>query len=216
MIRVFVSVGMSGRNEEDIREDIRRSEKILKEIMEETDFEIVHNYDCVTPKDKEVGRLYYLGNAIVKMDECDLIFFTKGYEQHKGCLIEEYIAKLYQKDVVYENMCDLEDANENIMQLRCDNAESVLSRYHCELTDELDEFLKFDKNSVLHHYIVINEYALDDKCLLIRIPGSTVGCIYFDTDKIITDICVKPSAIYQYPYSTNDNLNKYIGKQLKF
>lgn len=99
-MKVFISVGMSSRNEEDVRKDIARATSKIQEKFKNYDVEIVHNYDIEGPEN--AGRMWYLGNAIVKMDKCDAIFFTTDYHEHKGCLIEENVARFYGLERIYE------------------------------------------------------------------------------------------------------------------
>lgn len=104
MVKVFISVGMTDRSEEDVRKDIHRAETVLKKMYKNVPFVIVHNYDCKPSDDMEVSRLWYLGRAIEKMGECDVIFFVKGYDQYTGCLVEDFVAKKYKMPIVYEEL----------------------------------------------------------------------------------------------------------------
>lgn len=101
-MKVFISVGMSGRNEEDVRKDIARVTDKLYSMFEKCgdNIEIVHNYDIKGPEN--AGRLWYLGNAIIKMDNCDAIAFTEDYYKYRGCLVEEEVAKSYKIKRIYE------------------------------------------------------------------------------------------------------------------
>lgn len=93
IIKVFLSLGMHGRTMEDIHKDISAMERELRRRYPDKELIFVDNADC-TGLDAD-GRLYYLGEAIKKMDKCDAVYFHSGYKNHKGCLIEEKICELY-------------------------------------------------------------------------------------------------------------------------
>lgn len=104
MVKVFISVGMTGRREDDVRDDIDRAQKVLKKMYKDVPFLMIHNYDCKPSDDIEVSGLWYLGQAIEEMGKCNVIFFVKGYDQYNGCLVEEFVAKKYRMPIVYEEL----------------------------------------------------------------------------------------------------------------
>ena len=73
--------------------DISAMKRELRRRYPDKELIFVDNADC-TGLDAD-GRLYYLGEAIKKMDKCDAVYFHSGYKNHKGCLIEEKICELY-------------------------------------------------------------------------------------------------------------------------
>ena len=99
MKKVFISVGMNGRDNRDVALDIGRA---VAKIVDRygRDVELVDNYDCVAPEN--VGRLWYLGEAIKKLDGCEVCYFVKGWEKHKGCLVEMEVCKIYGIETVEE------------------------------------------------------------------------------------------------------------------
>lgn len=104
MIKVFISVGMRGRANEDVEEDIRRANHwIYQNIYCNTtqDVQAIDNWDCQGPEN--AGRLWYLGEAIKKLGECDICYFVKGWQNHKGCIAEMEICKLYGIEVIEES-----------------------------------------------------------------------------------------------------------------
>ena len=99
--KVFISVGMSGRDEKDVRNDIMRiSNRIIG--LGFDGITIIHNYDCVRPADCENNHLWYLGEAIKQLGECDVCYFCKGWENHRGCLVEFEVCKLYDIEIIFE------------------------------------------------------------------------------------------------------------------
>ena len=100
MKKVFISVGMRGREEIDVLSDIVRAEMNILNSMS-IDIEIVHNWDCVGPEG--ACRLWYLGEAIKKLGDCDACYFVKGWQNHKGCIAEMGICKLYGIEIIEES-----------------------------------------------------------------------------------------------------------------
>ena len=105
-IKVFISVGMHGRDNNDVNADLKRArENIYKYYklhydLDENNIEIIDNYSCKAPSN--ASRLWYLGEAIKKLGECKLCYFVKGWEKHKGCVIEMEICNLYEIIVIKE------------------------------------------------------------------------------------------------------------------
>lgn len=100
MKKVFISVGMNGREFKEVIQDIHRARLAIMNMFDDDQFEIIHNNNCVAPDG--AGRLYYLGEAIKKLDGCDACYFVKGWQNHKGCLIEYEVCKLYGIEIVEE------------------------------------------------------------------------------------------------------------------
>lgn len=98
MRKVFVSVGMNGRNESEVLADLKQAEEEIKKKFCNEEVEIVHNYFCKAPEGS--GRLYYLGEAIKNMDGCDACYFVEGWENHAGCIAERFICNLYNIQMI--------------------------------------------------------------------------------------------------------------------
>lgn len=104
MKKVFISVGMRGRDNESVRTDIIRAIEWITDNIRTKDLEevlIVDNYDY-QPLDSE-GRLACLGEAIKKLGDCDMCYFVKGWQNYKGCKIEMEVCKTYGIKVVEES-----------------------------------------------------------------------------------------------------------------
>lgn len=98
MKKVFVSVGMTGRYECDVAQDISRAyADIIKRF---SGCEIVDNWCCDGPEYD--GRLWYLGEAIKKLGDCDACYFVKGWQNYKGCRAEMEICKIYGIEIIEE------------------------------------------------------------------------------------------------------------------
>lgn len=98
MKKLFVSVPMRGRKDEDIKESIRKMHKIA-EVMLGEKLELIPAYlDEVAPADVNHG-LWYLGKSLILMAEADY-FIGFGYymnitDGHDGCNIEMEAAEAY-------------------------------------------------------------------------------------------------------------------------
>ena len=90
----FVSVPMARRKKKDILEDIGYMAKCYPES------EIVHNYNEKTPPKRVIHKdVWYLGQALQKMAECeDVVFCNKEWRNSKGCVIERLVYDFYFKD----------------------------------------------------------------------------------------------------------------------
>lgn len=110
-MKIFISLPMRGRSDEEIGKDISRVEKFLikklKEVLPSAnttcDLVFVDNLGCVKPevKNEPVG---YLANAIHKLADCDALvrlFPATNYRRYyAGCDIEQRIADEYGIPVI--------------------------------------------------------------------------------------------------------------------
>lgn len=116
MKRVFLSLPMSGRTDEDVANQINQMKKWILESKYFGDEAVVfvHNLGC-NPNDfavvdsyKEHGIFYgyveaevrnqsllYLGQAIKQMAYVDYAFFGNGWTKARGCIIERNVAIHY-------------------------------------------------------------------------------------------------------------------------
>lgn len=53
---------------------------------------------------KEVKNISvaFLGGAIALMAQCDAVYFCRGWEDARGCVIEHDVAQTYGVDILYE------------------------------------------------------------------------------------------------------------------
>lgn len=97
--KVFVSVGMRGRDAEQIAEDIVRVKKTLRK--EGVDFIFVDNMIEIP---YEANRLYGLGEAIKTIGDCDAVAFCFEWQEYSGCIIEHLVAEQYGLDIYEQDM----------------------------------------------------------------------------------------------------------------
>lgn len=112
MKRVFVSVGMSGREAYDIGNDIERAKTTIKHNATGK-VHIIDNYDCVKP-DTLTTRLYCLGEAVKKLGDCDACFFVKGWENYNGCKVEMEVCKTYGIEIILEEELEKKELEKTV------------------------------------------------------------------------------------------------------
>lgn len=94
------------------------------------------------------------------------------------------------------------------------NCESF-NEFFCDITDELDKLANIKTNDKYYswrHYILADKFCVKERCLAIRIPGGTVGGIWFDDNDVITKIEVDTNYVVKtYPKDINVQIQKYVG-----
>ena len=95
--QIFYSQPMTGLSLEEIvstRLDAQKEiEKILGYSVSIIDnLQLDENYD---------DPLKYLGNDISIMSKANMVIFNKNWSKSRGCKVEEYIARLYDKKIKY-------------------------------------------------------------------------------------------------------------------
>ena len=101
------------------------------------------------------------------------------------------------------------------MQLQYIRGKHLLAEYHCELTDELDKMAGFDDDSIFRHYVIVDDDFMKTKCFPIRVPGGTVGGIWFDENRVVTKINIGTEYVVKsYPENVNEVIQKYVGKMI--
>ena len=106
-MKVFISVPMVGRTDEEIAGAIVIAKSKLVKIAVENNEAIEYVDNFVSMRDDtdiKDPAMYCLGGAIQKMSKCDAIYFCPGWKGARGCVIEWQVAvqyglmRLYQDD----------------------------------------------------------------------------------------------------------------------
>ena len=88
----------------------------------------------------------------------------------------------------------------------------IFKEMFCELTYKLDELYKIDKDNRLYshkrYYIVADDFCRENRCLAIRVPGKTVGCIRIDEDNKIVSKNKGPLDVNAIDYFKSMLFNK--------
>lgn len=95
-----------------------------------------------------------------------------------------------------------------------------LREYVSELTRKLDEISGLSKQEYydfFYHYIIVDEFCRKEKCLAIRVPGGTVGGIWFDDNNVVTKIVIDTDYVIKtYPEDIKKYVESYIGQIIEF
>lgn len=96
-MKIMISQPMKGKTEEQIR--VEREE--LVEELESKGYEVVDTiFTDEPPENADIG-MWYLALSIEAMSEVDGVVFMNGWENARGCVAEEYIARKYNKFCKY-------------------------------------------------------------------------------------------------------------------
>ena len=96
-MKVMISQPMNGKTEEQIREE--RAE-LVKE-LEGKGYEVVDTVFAKNPPEDADMGMFYLAMSINAMSYVDGVVFMQGWENARGCVAEEYIARKYNKFCKY-------------------------------------------------------------------------------------------------------------------
>ena len=91
-MRIFLSLGMRGRDEKDVLHDIEEATFYIKRMH--PDCEVVNTYrQEEAPED--AGPTYYLGRSIQILGSCDQAWFINDWKHFRGCRVEHEVCKAY-------------------------------------------------------------------------------------------------------------------------
>ena len=94
MKKLFVSVPMKGRTEEEIRKSIDKMKKIA-EIFEGEELELIDSYIEHNPPQDCKQAVWYLGESLKKLSEADVFIGIHDSWDWNGCEIENDVAIRY-------------------------------------------------------------------------------------------------------------------------
>ena len=100
---VFLSLGMKGRSGEEIDTELCDMILTMEDYCEEHCINIpkfVDNFACERPSDNN-QRLWWLGEAIKKLGDCDTILLSYDYMNYNGCKVELEVARNYGLNILY-------------------------------------------------------------------------------------------------------------------
>ena len=103
-MKVFISLPHHGRTEKEIQTDINKYFEEVKNDKNITNedgtwelIDTIHNANVPA----NPSRLWYLGEAIKKLNDADLVYFAGEWYTAKGCWVEFIAANLYEKKLTY-------------------------------------------------------------------------------------------------------------------
>lgn len=94
MKKLFVSVPMKGRTEEEIKESIQKMKKIA-EIYEGEELELIDSYIEDNPPKDSKEAVWYLGESLKKLARADVLMGIRESYDWNGCCIEMETANKY-------------------------------------------------------------------------------------------------------------------------
>ena len=94
MKKLFVSVPMRGRTEEEIKASIQKMKKIA-EIYEGEELELIDSYIEDNPPKNSKEAVWYLGESIKKLAQADVFIGICESYDWRGCQIERETAEKY-------------------------------------------------------------------------------------------------------------------------
>lgn len=94
MKKLFVSVPMKGRTEEEIKASIQKMKKIA-ETYEEEELELIDSYVEGNPPKDNHQSVWYLGKSLEKLSEADIFIGIEDDYNWSCCYIERQAASRY-------------------------------------------------------------------------------------------------------------------------
>ena len=94
MKKLFVSVPMKGRTEEEIKASIQKMKKIA-EIYEGEELELIDSYIEDNPPKDSKEAVWYLGESLKKLAQADVFVGSDEAYDRNGCYIERDTAQRY-------------------------------------------------------------------------------------------------------------------------
>ena len=101
MKKIFISMPMNGKTDEEIVKEFKSIKKRVLELFDGCQVidSVFSNFDLDNNANTPI---HYLGRSIELLADADIVYFAKGWEKARGCLIEYQIAKTYGKTYVEE------------------------------------------------------------------------------------------------------------------
>lgn len=93
-MKIMISQPMRGKTNEQIRSE---RQELVKQ-LEMQGHEVI---DTVLDISENKSPIYYLAKSIELLDKADAVVFMPGWQQARGCKIEETCAKEYGKFLMY-------------------------------------------------------------------------------------------------------------------
>lgn len=95
MKKLFVSVPMKGRTEEEIKASIQKMKKIA-EIYEGEELELIDSYIEDNPPKDNNQAVWFLGKSLEKLATADVFIGIEDAWDWNGCYVEQEVANRYR------------------------------------------------------------------------------------------------------------------------
>ena len=106
MKKAMISQAMAGLNESQILETKNKATQKIEELG----YEVHNTYFTDEWTQSEILEdtgftnkpLFFLAKSLEGMSKCEAVFFCKGWENSRGCKLEQAAAKAYHLTLIYE------------------------------------------------------------------------------------------------------------------
>ena len=92
-MKVFISQPMRDKTNEQIKEERERAIDVLEKLYDDVKIEFIDSFFENAPHDAK--PVWYLGQSITLLSQADVAYFIKGWNEYRGCKIENTICREY-------------------------------------------------------------------------------------------------------------------------
>lgn len=100
--RAMISQPMAGKTPEEIVKARDKATKYLEDLGYEVYDTYFPNEFNSLPVDILNKPLFFLGQSLMCMSYCDVVYFCKGWDKTRGCILEHKAAEAYGLKLLYE------------------------------------------------------------------------------------------------------------------
>ena len=97
-MKLFISQPMRDKTDEEIKSERNDIIGKVKERYPDTEIEVIDSFFENAPH--EANPLWFLGKSLELLSTADIAYFANGWENYRGCRIENVCAHAYGIDVV--------------------------------------------------------------------------------------------------------------------
>ena len=99
MKKLFISQPMRDKTNEQIKQEREKAVKIAQELVGE-EIEVIDSFFENAPHDAK--PLWFIGKSLELLSTANVAFFVKGWEEYRGCRIEQLAASQYGIPILQE------------------------------------------------------------------------------------------------------------------
>lgn len=105
-LKVFISQPMSGLSDSEVAKVRKQAEEVIDKYFMRFNnrmYEIVSTYTDQEAKDAEIRRhpkIYRLGHALMKLADCDYVYFAGDWKNKRSCVIEFIVARMFEMNII--------------------------------------------------------------------------------------------------------------------
>ena len=95
MKKLFISLPMAGKSEEEIRNKMAEYKENAEYLMGE-ELELIDTLIKYVPENVKDPAIWCLGESITMMADADVVYFGRGWRSARGCVVEYEVAYRYK------------------------------------------------------------------------------------------------------------------------